>query len=157
MRILFHKISNDRHILEIVRPNGDREQVECETRSYLQHDLLHYATEREAKLTGGFWGHLARGKTLADMNDRTGVGIIDGQAEMAMIERVVGALSAAVKGHAAHDIIASLQQVAVATESALPEWLTVDFITAIQERMRQLQGHWNGTPYGGVMELVWDE
>lgn len=43
--------------------------VACETRSYLVHDLLHYAVESEAGLSGGFWGNLARGKTLADMND----------------------------------------------------------------------------------------
>ena len=71
MKIAFHKIDAERHALVIER-GGRTERVECETRSYLVHDLLHYAVESEAGLDGGFWGHLARGKTLADMNDRTG-------------------------------------------------------------------------------------
>ena len=58
MRILLHKISDDRHTLEIVRADGRRERVDCETRSYLQHDLLHYAVETEASLAAGFWGSL---------------------------------------------------------------------------------------------------
>lgn len=70
MRTLLHKLSDDRHGLEIVRPDGSSERAECETRSYLQHDHLHYALEREAGLAGGFWGDLARGETLAAMNDR---------------------------------------------------------------------------------------
>ena len=48
MRILFHKLSDDRHRLAIERTPGAREEVECETRSYLVHDLLHYAVESEA-------------------------------------------------------------------------------------------------------------
>lgn len=27
----------------------------------------------------------------------------------------------------------------------------------IHERVRQLQGHWQATPYGGTMELTWPE
>jgi hypothetical protein len=59
LRIAFHKISGQRHALEIVRAGGRRERVECETRSYLTHDLLHYAVEAEACLQDGFWGRLA--------------------------------------------------------------------------------------------------
>ena len=95
MRVLLHKISDERHALEIVREDGRRERVDCETRSYLQHDLLHYAAETEASLSGGFWGSLARGRTLAEMNDRTP---IEGTSEMMVIEKVVGALSGMMKG-----------------------------------------------------------
>ena len=37
---------------------------------HLVHDLLHYAAEQEAGVQTGFWGTLASGRTLADMNDR---------------------------------------------------------------------------------------
>jgi hypothetical protein len=43
MRGIFSKLSDDQHRLEIVRTDGQREQMSCETRSYLVHDLLHYA------------------------------------------------------------------------------------------------------------------
>ena len=71
MRVAFHRSAPIVTRFEIER-GGRVERVECETRSYLVRDLLHYAVESEAGLEGGFWGHLARGKTLADMNDRTG-------------------------------------------------------------------------------------
>src|SRR3954454_19930968 len=50
MRIVFRKLSDERHTLEIVREDGRREEVDCETRSLLVHDLLHLAVESEAKV-----------------------------------------------------------------------------------------------------------
>ena len=108
MRIVFRKISDERHTLEIVRDDGRREEVECETRSLLVHDLLHLAVESEAKVTGGFWGNLAKGRTLADMNDRTGKAMAAEAPEMAVIERLVGSLSGAVKGRTAAEMVAAL-------------------------------------------------
>jgi hypothetical protein len=153
VRILFHKVSDERHVLEIVRDDGRREQVECETRSYLQHDLLHYAAEAEAKLDGGFWGSLARGKTLADMNDRTGTSMVGGQ--MPAIEQAVGVLSGSVKGVAAETLVAGFRDYAATAESRVPDWFTLEFVEAVQERMRRLHGRWKATPYGHSMELGW--
>jgi hypothetical protein len=67
---VFQKLTDDQHSLQVVRDDGSREEIECETRSFLEHDLLHFAVEREAGLHSGFWGHVARGMTLARMNDR---------------------------------------------------------------------------------------
>src|SRR5262245_8548027 len=124
MRILLKKVSDDRHALEIARDDGRRESVECETRSYLAHDLLHYAVESEAKRTGGFWGNLANGKTLEELNDRTGKAMMTLSPEVAMIEKVVGALSGVVKGQSAADLAAGLRRYAEASEQPLPGWLT---------------------------------
>ncbi len=155
MRIIFAKLSDDRHTLEIVREGGARERVECETRSYLTHDLLHYAVEREAGLQGGFWGLLAQGKSLADMNDRTGAAM-NGQApDLAAIEQVVGALSGTVKGRSAADLVAGMRRFAESLETAMPEWLTEELVRGVEERMRQLLGRWRATPFGAVMELGW--
>ena len=107
MRIVFRKISDERHTLEIVRADGRREEVDCETRSLLVHDLLHLAVESEAKVTVGFWGNLAKGRTLADMNDRTGKAMAAEAPEMAVIERLVGSLSGAVKGRTAAEMVAA--------------------------------------------------
>lgn len=155
MRIALKKMSDEKHVLEIIRECGRRESVLCETRSYLTHDLLHYAVEAEAKLKGGFWGNLAAGKTLEEMNDRTGKSMADGSPEIMVIERLVGALTSAVKGRSAAEMAAGLQRFGEATGEPMPSWLTEDFIAAVQERMRRLLGHWKATPYGGTMELDW--
>jgi hypothetical protein len=154
MRVLFHKLTDDRHAIEIVRDDARRERVECETRSSLQHDLLHYAAEGEARCHGGFWGTLAGGRTLAEMNDRNAPPS-DGSAEMAMIEQVVGVLSGAVKGRTAEEVVGGLRRWTRALDREPPEWVTVAFVGAVQKRMRQLIGHWKATPFGGTMELSW--
>jgi hypothetical protein len=155
MRISFRKLSNTQHALEIRRADGQHEAVQCETRSYLTHDLLHYAVESEAALDGGFWGNLAAGKTLADMNDRTGASMPDSAGEMAAIEQIVGALSSAVKGVPAERLVETLRRNAAALARPLPDWFDEAFIEAVQERMRRLLGHWNATPFGAEMQLAW--
>ena len=155
MRILLRKLSDDRHVLQIIREGGRSEEVECETRSYLHHDLLHYAVEAEARLEGGFWGNLAKGKTLAQMNDRTGKAMQPEAPQMMAIEQVVGALSAIGKGGSGSAIFAAVHDAATSAGVAFPEWLTSELASAVQERMRRLLGHWKATPYGESMTLPW--
>jgi hypothetical protein len=153
VKIRFRKISDERHALAIVRAPGRVEELECETRSTLVHDLLHYAVEAEAHLERGFWGNLASGVTLAQMNDRSGAPLGDGAGEMAAVEQIVGAMSPAVKGRTAAEMVAGMQRFAAALGTTMPAWLTEPFVAAVQERMRGLLGHWRATPYGGTMEL----
>lgn len=150
MKILLHKISDERHALEV---GGER--VELETKSVLHHDFLHFAVESEAGLQDGFWGALAAGKTLTDMGDRTGEAMKDYSASMPMIEKIVGAMSMAMKGRTAAQMIEGFRMYAEAQGESLPLWLTEDLIVRVQERMRKLIGHWNSTPFGGSMELDW--
>jgi hypothetical protein len=155
MRIEIRKITDDRHALRIVRVSGVAEEVTCETRSTLVHDFLHFAVESAAGLDDGFWGNLARGKTLADMNDRTGASIArEGPALMA-IERVVGALSSAAKGRPARDVVDGINRYFAAMELQVPAWLTEEFVGDVQQRLRRILGAWNATPYGGSMTLEW--
>jgi hypothetical protein len=155
MQIRLTKLDNDHHRLEIARDDGSRESLTLETRSYLLHDLLHLAVETEAGLQTGFWGCLARGKTLADMNDRTGQSMKEHSADMATIEQAVGALTGAAKGVDAATVLAGLQRWLAATERPLPAWLDEAFIVRVQERMRKLMGHWRATPFGQAMEVRW--
>jgi hypothetical protein len=48
-----------------------------------------------------------------------------------------------------------MRRFAEALETTMPEWLTEDFIARVQERMRELLGHWKATPYGERMKLCW--
>lgn len=154
IRILFHKVSDDRHVLEIVRDDGRLERVDCETRSYLEHDLLHFAVETEASLRGGFWGALASGRTLAQMNDRARPTPY-GTSEMMVIERVVGVLSGLTKGRTPEEMVSGLERYAASSSEPTPSWLTTSFVAGVQERLRRLIGRWKATPFGGTMELRW--
>ena len=129
MRILFKKLSDERHELSISRDLASWETVECETRSYLTHDLLHYAVEAKAGVQSGFWGRIAAGATLAEMNDRTrSMG-----DEMAAIEQVVGALTVSVKGRSAAAVVAGVNRFGASLGATLPSWLTEAFVLAVRE------------------------
>lgn len=153
MRIAFRRIDDSAHVLEVTRADGVTEAVECETRSYLLHDLLHYAVESEAGLSQGFWGRLAAGKTLAQMNDRV-AGAADMAGEMGAIEQIVGALHGLTKGRSAQDVVSGVRRFNESIGVSTPTWLTDALIEAVQERMRRLQGRWQATPRGGRMELA---
>ena len=158
MRIRLHKTSDERHGLEILRDKGEAERVECESRSVLLHDFLHFAVEQSAGLEGGFWGQLARGKTLAEMNDRMPpqtAHAASARDELMDIERVVGALTPAAKGRSSKDVFAAIGRYFADLEVAVPPWLDEQFVSGVQERLRRLLGMWKATPYGGVLDLEW--
>lgn len=155
MRIVFRKISDARHELAIVRPDGRRESLLCETRSVLMHDFIHYAVESAAGIDTGFWGLLAHGRTLAEMNDRAGLSSADEAAEMATVERFVGALAGAVKEVPAVQLIAGIGRYAAAMNAEAPPWLTKAVVVGAQERLRHLVGAWRATPGGAPLELDW--
>lgn len=157
MNIRLTKLTNDRHRLELVRADGTRESATLATRSYLVHDLLHLAVESEAALATGFWGCLAAGRTLSDMNDRSGQAMGDASAELLVVEQIVGVLTAATKGAAPAEVLAALARWTEAEGRALPAWLDEPFIGRAQHRWRALMGHWRATPFGQTMTVDWPQ
>lgn len=156
MKIILTKISDDRHQLEIVRDNKERECVELETKSLLLHDLIHYAVESLAGLDDGFWGSLYAGRTLNDLNDRTGKSMKGYSKNLAAIEIIVGAFSSIVKGKAEpKQLLVVMDNIFDAQGKKPPVWLKEELIVKVKERMKQLIGQWNSTPFGGQTELAW--
>lgn len=156
MKIRFHKLTDARHELEVLRTGMASERVSCETRSYLVHDLLHFATESEANLDAGFYGRLAAGATLAELNERTAtMSSGDGYDEMLQIEQVVAMLSGSVKGLTPSEMMAAFERYEAAMERPVPAWVTADLVARVEEHMRRLLGHYRATPFGSFMELEW--
>ncbi len=155
MRIVLRKLTDERHLLEVVRDCGIRESVACESRSFLLHDLLHYATESAAGVANGFWGRLAAGATLSELNDKERQGSLYDQPDMLVVEQVVGAMTGVVRGRSGEEIVAGMRQLGEAQGVAMPAWLTPAFVEQVQARMRALLGRWNATPYGGELTLDW--
>jgi hypothetical protein len=89
------------------------------------------------------------------MNDRAVLPPGANAAEMATVERFVGALHGAAKGLAAADVVAGIERYVVGLGATMPAWLTVPLVVSVQERLRGLLGAWRATPYGGTMQLAW--
>jgi hypothetical protein len=155
VRIELRKLSEQQHELLLIRDGGGRESLTCETRSTLVHDLLHYSAEQEAGVQTGFWGTLASGHTLADMNDRTGAALGAAGGDVMAIERIVGPLAAAAKGASPEALASRLRAYLAETGDPAPDWLTPAFIAAVQERLRHLLGAWRALPFGQPLRLEW--
>jgi hypothetical protein len=156
MQILVTKLSDQRHALELVRADGSRERVELVTREALFHDLLHFAVESTLPTQGGFWGTLASGKTMADLNDRSGESVKENADTLYLVERIVGVMSSVV-GMPVDQAFAKLVWFSESQGQEPPDWCTRSFVAEVCELMRQLQGRWKATPYGESMAIGWTE
>jgi hypothetical protein len=143
------RVSPTHHRFAFVCDDGSGESRELETKSCLFHDLLHFAVETEARLAHSFYGLLAAGARNEDLT----MGSV-AHAEIAVTECVVGPLTGLLK----HDepvepFLAMLAGAFAALGVRLPQWLTAGFVARVRERMRRLEGHWRGTPFGKTMGL----
>ncbi|MEM9187574.1 MAG: hypothetical protein AAGF12_00260 [Myxococcota bacterium] len=153
MEIRFHKLTDAHHRLEIERSDGTKDEVECETRSYLLHDLTHFAVESAAELDHGFWALLARGVSLAalahDAKEATA------WPRLMAIEKIVASLQGPLSHQEPRALHAHFTDLADAQNTALPEWFTEDMLSRAQDIRRRLVGHWRATAYGKTMQISW--
>jgi len=156
MRILLTKISDQRHALELFRSDGSRDRVELVSREALFHDFLHYAVESSLPTQRGFWGTLASGKTMADLDDRTGAAVKENAGTLYAVEATVGLMTGVVD-LPDDQAFAKLRWYQETQGQEPPAWCTEAFVAEVRERMRRLQGQWKATPYGESMEIVWAE
>lgn len=153
LRLRFSRVSPTHHRFEYRRPDGTGEALDLETRSFLFHDLLHYALESEAGLKGSFYGILAKVGGYEELSVGGGAAL---GGEVAITERVVGAMTEALQDD---DLEADTFAERVAEyldlfDERAPRWLTPALVLAVRERMRELMRRWNSTPSGEAMELT---
>jgi hypothetical protein len=141
VEVRFTKLSDQRHAVTVVRDDGSTERVELDSRSFLRHDLAHFAVEGELGISGGVWGSVAVGGSLA------GEGL-DG-AEVGFAESLAGPVQTLMR------VGAGPEQYLAVLEQVTPDQASADRGARLHERIRQLSGHWRSTPYGGDMVLAW--
>lgn len=140
MQIVFTKISDHRHAVSVVRDDGSHDCVELNSRSFLRHDFAHFAVESEIPLLAGYWGSVADGAPLA--------GNIE-SAEIWLAESLAGRVQTLMR------VEAGVDKYLAALDSVVPELATANLAERIHEQIRQLRGHWRGTPYSGDMRICW--
>jgi len=115
----------------------------------LVHDLVHYAVEMEVPFREGFYGLLAKGKCLSELNDQaqpwpTGT-------EIAAAESLVGPLQTMLKGPFDPEVARSKFDMF----SDNPP--SVELLTRIGNRFRAVHGKYLATRFGETLELDWPE
>ena len=153
LTLRFTRLSPIHHRFEYRRPDGSGEAIEMETRSLLLHDLTHYALESEARLRGSFYGLLARigGYEELSLNGGQALG-----GEVAITERIVGALQGALKDDEfdSEAFASAMADYLDLYGERPPRWLTPELLERVRERLRQVRGRWKATPFGETMELT---
>lgn len=158
MLIRLTKLSDLQHRMTVIRDDGTSETVELVSRSFLLHDFIHFAVETTAGLTGGFWGLLASGRTMAElalaMRPAEGIGLDLLGTEAATIEAVVGCFTGLAQERATPaQSVDAVRRMMEPHGRPPPAWVTEDFARAAEEKLRRLKGEWKAVPYGGTMEL----
>lgn len=141
MTVHFVKLSEQRHRVEVHRADGTHDTADLDTRSFLRHDLAHYAVEATLGLQGGVWGSIAAGGSF-DGND------LDG-ADMTLAETLAGPVQTLMRIEAPPDeVYDTIMRVA-------PETASREVADHLHAWMRALTGRWRSTGYGDALELEW--
>jgi hypothetical protein len=150
MLIRLRRLDNVRHELAIDRPDGTAASQTAETRSVLLHDLVHFAIEAEAGIEDGFWGALAGGVDFAALqhDEDTNATEAGQRRGIHLAESLVGPMQSVWKGQLTPERYVQMAR----GHAAL---IDDAFVARVLERIRRLWGHWQGTPFHGVMELRW--
>jgi hypothetical protein len=144
------RVSNTHHTFSYTRPDGRGETLTLETKSFLFHDLLHYAVESEAGLRDSFFGKLARSESYDALTGPE----VSYAGEIGMTEKIVGGLTGYMKAEQPPEVfLAGIRTWAEASGDEVPAWLTRAFVVNVKERMRKLQGAWKALPFGATMTL----
>jgi hypothetical protein len=153
LTLRFTRLSDDRYRFEYRRADGSGEAIEMETAAHFRRDLLHYVVEQGAGLRGSFYGLLERIGGYEELVIAGGAAL---GGEMAITERVVGAIAEAMSDDAPDDADFAarvIDNLALYGERG-PRWLTVAFILAAVERIRELDSRWLATQTGETLELM---
>lgn len=141
MEVRFTKLSDREHRVAVRRDDGSSDEVVLASRSFLRHDLAHWAVESVLGLRSGVWGSVAAGGSL----DGDG---LDGE-DVATAEALAGPVQSLMRAEAGVEVFeALLQRHPVVRRDAATA-------ARLHAEVRRLRGHWNATRYGTEMLLIW--
>lgn len=144
MKISFTRLNSHSHELRVHRADGSSETATLETSVFFLHDLAHFVVEKMLDYRGGFWGMLAVGHALSELNGKTN----PLTEKLRFIEKIVGPVQSAYMGHFPAAFVAT-------ATSHLSFPLPDGFAEAAIMRIGSLEHDWKALPFGGILELDW--
>jgi hypothetical protein len=150
MAIRLHKISPQRHLLEVA---GDAASTrELDTRSFLRHDLMHWCIECRGGIDGALFGKLGRGESLGAMSMPPGD--LSAGTPLHTTEMLVGMMQGAELRNADPDefVVVAREYLALQGQQ-VPPFFDAAFVRDVLADYRRLYGQWQSLRIGGVLEL----
>jgi hypothetical protein len=159
MIITLTKLTREKHRMDIARDDGSKESAELETRSLAAHDLLHYAVESAGMIEHGFYGLVAKGKTLAELNDREKMDMGSkhvADSDIGLTEIMVGPLSQLMNDKADESqALRAIEQVCGLQGVKVPPFMSIAWLSGVKKDINNLLRQWHSLRIGGTMQLHW--
>src|SRR4051812_26669136 len=95
LRLEFTRVSPTHHRIKYTREDGSGERADIESKTFIEHDFLHYSLESEAHVSTGFFGLLGQGYTFSELNIKTPSDF--NKEEALHVERAVGVFTGMIK------------------------------------------------------------
>jgi len=157
LRIQFTKRADGNVILRCTRKDNSVtwQRYDRQAAFFSHHDLCHFAVEKVLGLRDGFYGLIADGWDITEMDGKSPRGKLPYNASVA--EQIVGGLSqelmGAAKEHTADEFNAQIEQT---TGWPMKNRLTDLQLNAVRDRISSLFRDWAATPPGAMLELFFD-
>ena len=145
MNIIFHKDSHETYTLECIRLDGSSTTSALDTKSFLKHDLLHYAIESTAGLHGSFFGQIEQGKNLEQMTPKAMRDEPEqmGSEEARITEMLTGMFTGYIKsGVETDEFLVGARTVFAAHDIPVPSFLIVEYAEEVKRVYLMLVSRW---------------
>ncbi|WP_212612153.1 hypothetical protein [Sphingomonas lacunae] len=146
VRLRFTKGNGKYDLMEVVRPDGAVERIDCPKQGIIPHDMVHYAVEDTLRLRG-FIGRVAGGETASFR--------MAAEAESDGVERLVEVMQGDGWSGGTTPAAEMIDLYRVTCEARGCPMLPVDEadIAAVRERIATLTEAWTAVPVGKAIEL----
>ncbi len=155
MQVRFEKAQHGQYRLEVRRADGSQDARELAA-GYLAHDLMHFAYEKRARLSTGFYGRVAAGRAL-DEPEAKGADALPADRVAQAIEVIVGTLQAAVLHDVPPGVLVERASELLRTQGhPVPLELDAGLVLAVLADFRRLAGRWASLGLDDALELEFD-
>lgn len=144
MKIVVKKISHKECVYTIARADGTEEVIELDSKTYLLHDMCHFAVEKELAYRNGFWGMLAQGYAFHELFGKENMLT----TELRFIEKVVGPVQSAYLGQVPRGRFPSLL-------SYLDYEFGMERLDNCLNEIGRIMDEWGGLSFGQYLTLEW--
>ena len=155
LQVQFTKRTDGNVVLRCTRKDGSAtwKRYDNQAPFFSRHDLSHFAAETGLGLTRGFFGLIAEGWDISDMDGKGPRGRPDSSVP---VENIVGLLTQEQAGVAGPFTATEFNaQLETMTGQPLLRPLTDAELEAVRARMDSLFRQWVDTPSGSTLDLIY--
>lgn len=144
MKIEVKKATKHQCQYSVTRNDKSVERITLETKTYLVHDICHFAVEDNLHYVNGFWGLLSQGHSVNSLFGKDNPQTI----ELRFIERIVGPVQSVYSGHIPKE---DFEQYI----SHLDNTMTNNFLGSCLTEIRAILQKWEQLSVGQYLTLKW--